>query len=71
MEKLLRSAAANAVSQEEASKINPDDLIIKEICVDEGPSMKRNNPGPMGRASMIRKRSCHISVVVSNEPVKA
>jgi large subunit ribosomal protein L22 len=48
VEKLLRSAAANAVSREDGAKINPDELIIKEIFVDEGPSMKRNNPGPMG-----------------------
>jgi len=70
VEKILRSAAANAVSREEGAKINPDDLIIKEIRVDQGPSMKRNNPGPMGRASMLMKRSSHITVVVTDEKRK-
>lgn len=66
VEKILRSAAANAVNKEEGAKLNPDDLIIKEIRVDQGPSMKRYNPGPMGRASLLRKRFSHISVVVTN-----
>jgi large subunit ribosomal protein L22 len=70
VEKLLRSAAANAVSREEGSKINPDDLVVKEVFVDQGPSMKRNNPGPMGRASMLMKRSAHITVVVTDEKRK-
>ena len=67
VEKILRSAAANAVNKEEGAKLNPDDLVIKSICVDQGPSMKRYNPGPMGRASLIRKRSCHITVVVTDQ----
>jgi large subunit ribosomal protein L22 len=66
VEKVLRSAVANAMNKEEASKLNPEDLIIKEIQVTEGPTMRRYNPGPMGRANIIRKRSCHISVVVSD-----
>ncbi|MBN2202245.1 50S ribosomal protein L22 [bacterium] len=70
VEKILRSAAANAVSREDGAKINPDDLIIREIRVDQGPSMKRNNPGPMGRASMLLKRSAHITVVVTDEKRK-
>ena len=67
VEKLLRSAVANAMNKEEASKSDPEDFYIKEIWVDEGPTMRRYNPGPMGRASLIKKRFCHISVVVSDE----
>ena len=67
VEKLLRSAIANAMNKEEASKLDPEDFFIKEIWVDQGPMMKRYNPGPMGRASLIRKRFCHISVIVSNQ----
>jgi large subunit ribosomal protein L22 len=67
VEKLLRSAVANAMNKEEASKLDPEDLVIKRIWVDKGPTMRRYNPGPMGRASIIRKRFCHISVVVSDE----
>ena len=67
VEKTLRSAVANAMNKEEAAKLDAEDLFIKEIKVDEGPTMRRYNPGPMGRASLIRKRSCHITVVVSDE----
>ena len=67
VEKLLRSAVANAMNMEAAAKLEPDDFYIKEIRVDEGPTMRRYNPGPMGRASIIRKRFCHISVVVADK----
>jgi large subunit ribosomal protein L22 len=66
VEKILRSAAANAVNKEEGAKINPDHLVIKAIWVDQGPTMKRTNPGPMGRASMLHKRYCHVTVVVTD-----
>ena len=68
VEKVLRSAVSNALNREDASKLNPEDLFIKEIKVDEGPTMRRFNPGPMGRAGMIRKRSCHITVTVTDQP---
>ena len=67
VEKLLRSAVANAMNMQEAAKLNPEDFFIKEIRVDEGPIMRRYNPGPMGRAGIIRKRFCHISVVVADK----
>lgn len=66
VEKVLRSALANAMNHEDSSKIDPDDLFIKSITVDQGPTMRRYNPGPMGRASIIRKRFCHISVIVTD-----
>ncbi len=69
VEKVLRSAVANALNKEEGAKLNPEELFIKEIKVDEGPTMRRFRPGPMGRAGMIRKRSCHITVVVADQPV--
>lgn len=68
VEKLLRSVVANAMNKEEASKLDPEDIYIKEIWVDQGPTMKRYNPGPMGRASLIRKRFSHISVIVTDQP---
>jgi len=67
VEKLVRSAVANAMNMEEAAKLQPEDFYIKEIKVDDGPTMRRYNPGPMGRAGIIRKRFCHISVVVANK----
>lgn len=69
VEKLLRSAVSNALNKEEGAKLNPEELFIKEIKVDEGPTMRRFRPGPMGRAGMIRKRSCHITIVVADQPV--
>lgn len=66
VEKVLRSAAANAVNKSEGGRLNPDDLVIKRIYVDEGPFLKRFRAGSLGRASMIRRRSCHITVVVSD-----
>ena len=69
VEKVLRSAVSNAMNKEESAKLDPEDLFIKRIYVDQGPTMRRYNPGPMGRASIIRKRSCHISVVVTDQPV--
>ena len=70
VEKTLRSAVANALNKEEGSKLNPEDLFIKEIKVDEGPTMRRYRPGPMGRAHIIRKRLCHITITVSDLSVQ-
>ncbi|RKY77039.1 50S ribosomal protein L22, partial [candidate division KSB1 bacterium] len=54
----------------EASKLEPEDLFVKTIFVDEGPMMKRFRPRAMGRATMIRKRFSHITIVVSDAPAK-
>ena len=67
VEKLLRSAMANAMNKEEAAKLDPEDFYVKNIWVDKGPTMRRYRPGPRGGASVIRKRSCHISIVVSDK----
>jgi len=65
VEKTLRSAVANVFSNDpEAAHLEPGDLYIKEAFVDEGPTMKRFRPRAMGRATMIRKRTSHITVVV-------
>ncbi len=59
--KLLQSAVANAKNNFELEK---DNLYIKEIRVDEGPTLHRWQPRARGRATPIRKRSSHISVVL-------
>ncbi len=56
---VLNSAAANAEHNIDA---DPDELRIKTIKVDEGPMLKRYRPRAMGRATMIRKRTSHITV---------
>jgi large subunit ribosomal protein L22 len=46
--------------------MSPEDLVVKTIYVDGGPTMKRHMPRARGRADIIRKRSCHITVVVDD-----
>jgi large subunit ribosomal protein L22 len=62
--KVIRSALANA---ENNHGMDTEGLVIKKACVDEGPTMKRFIPRAMGRATMIRKRTSHITVVLSEK----
>jgi large subunit ribosomal protein L22 len=64
--KTLRSAVANAQvkSQDEGAMIDVDDLFVREAYVDEGPTLRRWRARAQGRASPIRKRTSHITVVV-------
>lgn len=59
--KLLRSAIANA---QQKKTIDLDRLYIKRITVDQGPTWKRYIPRALGRATMIRKRTSHITIVL-------
>ena len=61
--KAVESAIANAEHNEGA---DVDDLRISEIYVNEGMTMKRSRPRAKGRADRILKRSCHITVTVSD-----
>lgn len=65
--KVLRSAAANAISEAGSAKLKAEDLKISRIMVDSGPSYKRFRPAAMGRAHRYKHRTCHITVVVSGE----
>ena len=67
--KTLRSAVANAQfkAQEQNELLDADDLVIAEIYVDEGPTMKRWKAAAMGRATPIRKRTSHVTVVVDSK----
>lgn len=62
--KAIQSAVANIVNGEQARSINPDDLVVKKIFVDEGPTYRRFLPRAMGRATPIRKRMSHLTVLV-------
>lgn len=66
-EKVVRSAVANLLNKDESTKIEPSELYIKEAYVNQGPTLKRISPAPMGRAYRIRKRSCHLTVVVATK----
>ena len=64
LEKVVRSAVANALNLY-GDKINePSSLMIVEATCGEGPMLKRIRPRAMGRAFRIRKRSCHLKIVV-------
>ena len=62
--KVLNSAVANA---EHNFALDSDELVIAEAFADEGPTLKRWRPRARGRATRIRKRTCHITIVVSEE----
>jgi large subunit ribosomal protein L22 len=62
VEKVVQSAAANA---ENNFELDPDNLYVSEILVNQGPTMKRWRAGAQGRAGKILKRSSHISVTLS------
>ncbi|MEG0998360.1 MAG: 50S ribosomal protein L22 [Clostridiales bacterium] len=62
--KVLNSAVANA---EHNNDMSEDDLFIKKIFIDEGVTWKRIKPRAMGRADRMFKRTCHITVVVSEK----
>ena len=64
VEKLLNSAIANA---EHNYEMEPNNLFISQVFVDEGATLKRFRPRAMGRASRINKRTSHITLVVSEK----
>jgi large subunit ribosomal protein L22 len=59
--KVLESAIANA---EHNRGLPADELVVVRAWADEGPTLRRFRPRAQGRATRIRKRTCHISVVV-------
>ena len=61
--KVIASASANA---ENNLGLDPESLLISEIRVDEGPTMRRYRPRAHGRAYRINKRTSHITVVVES-----
>jgi len=62
---VLASAVANAVHNDGQ---DPEDLYVSACFADEGATLKRWRPRARGRATRIRKRSCHITVIVSRLP---
>lgn len=64
MKKLIESALANA---EQKKVIDLDNLFVKSIWVDMGPSIKRFRPRAQGRAFMVKKKLSHINVVLDEK----
>jgi large subunit ribosomal protein L22 len=63
----LTSAVANAQHNDE---LDPDTLYVSTCYADEGPTLKRWRPRARGRATRIRKRMCHITIIVSPKPAE-
>ena len=68
IEKVLRSAVANA---EANHGLDGDDLVVSAAYADEGPTLKRWKPRARGRVNRIRKRTCHVTLVLSEVPEEA
>ncbi len=62
IEKVLRSAVANA---EANHGLDGDDLVVEAAFADEGPTLKRWKPRARGRVNRIRKRTCHVTLILS------
>jgi large subunit ribosomal protein L22 len=60
--KVLAAAVANAEKNDE---IDPNELYVSACYADEGPTLKRWRPRARGRATRIRKRTCHLTIIVS------
>src|SRR2546429_1238730 len=64
VDKVLASAIANGEHHHE-HPVSPEELYVSACYADEGPTLKRWRPRARGRATRIRKRTCHITVIVS------
>jgi large subunit ribosomal protein L22 len=60
LSKILESAVANA----EQRQAIPENLVVSKVWVDDGPTLKRFRPRAFGRATGIRRRTSHVTVVV-------
>jgi large subunit ribosomal protein L22 len=65
IDRVLASAVANA---ESAHGLDGDELIVLEAYADEGPTLKRWRARARGRVNRIRKRTCHITIIVTESP---
>ena len=66
IKKLVESAVANAevAAKRDSEELDVDDLYVKAIMVDAGPSLRRFRPRAQGRATKILKKTSHITVVL-------
>jgi len=64
LRKLIRSAVSNAQNN---NNLDPDSLVVKTVYADEGPVLKRFIPRAQGRATPIRKRTSHLTVILDEK----
>ena len=67
VEKLLLSAISNWKAKNEGERAEDSQLYVKRVFVDQGRTLRRFQPAPMGRAYRIRKRSNHVTLVVDSK----
>ncbi len=65
--KLLNSAIANATVKE--GKADIDSMFVSNVYADDGPIMKRHRPRAQGRATIIRRRTCHITLEIMDKRI--
>lgn len=67
LEKLLKSAIANATDPAGNKNMSREALYIEKIYANQGPTLKRIRPAPKGSAHRIRKRSSHVTIVLKEQ----
>ncbi len=67
VKKVLESAVANAENKaaETGERIDPDEMRVVNIQVNESITIRRFRPAPRGRAMRVRKRTCHVELMIS------
>lgn len=63
LQKVLKSCVANAQNM----NVDRELLVVRQVCVDQGPIHRYFKPGAQGRAMPQRKRLCHISIVLESK----
>jgi large subunit ribosomal protein L22 len=66
----MKSAASNAISREGSAKIKIENLFVKRVWIDGGPTLKRIRAVGMGRAYRIRKKTAHVNIVLAEKEVR-
>ncbi len=65
----LKKVVMTAIANAKQVGLNPDDLMFKEIQINEGPRLKRFRAGSRGRAKPYKKKMSHIRIVLTTKPV--
>ncbi len=65
IEKILKSAMSNA--EQKSANVDSESLVVSRAYVDAGSTMKRVEQRSMGRANMIKKRTCHITLILTEK----
>ena len=70
VEMTLRSAVSNLSNKLDTGRVEEKDIFVKTVFVDGGPVLRRMMPAPQGRGFRIRKRSNHLTIVISEKEAK-